>query len=196
MSRYLVVVDMQNDFVEGVLGTEEARKIISSVVKKIKEFPGRIIYTKDTHGPDYLFTQEGRLLPVPHCIADTYGGKLICELEQLQAEKPVKIYDLACDLIRLTGLEPNKDIKIEVTGLRPGEKLYEELLMNEEGLTETKHKKIFIGKPGDFDINDIAKKTDELLMYASKGSKVRLKKQLKSVVDTFKEPEEVNSKIS
>lgn len=93
MSRYLVVVDMQNDFVEGVLGTEEARKIISPVVKKIKEFPGRIIYTKDTHGSDYLFTQEGRLLPVPHCIADTYGGKLICELKQLQAEKPVKIYE-------------------------------------------------------------------------------------------------------
>ncbi|MEN8078818.1 nucleoside-diphosphate sugar epimerase/dehydratase [Clostridioides difficile] len=117
------------------------------------------------------------------------------EIFVLDMGKPVRIYDLAENLIKLSGFEPNKDIKIEVTGLRPGEKLYEELLMNEEGLTETKHKKIFIGKPGDFDINDIAKKTDELLMYASKGSKVRLKKQLKSVVDTFKEPDEVNSKI-
>lgn len=118
------------------------------------------------------------------------------EIFVLDMGKPVRIYDLAENLIKLSGFEPNKDIKIEVTGLRPGEKLYEELLMNEEGLTETKHKKIFIGKPGDFDINDIAKKTDELLMYASKGSKVRLKKQLKSVVDTFKDPDEVNSKIS
>lgn len=117
------------------------------------------------------------------------------EIFVLDMGKPVRIYDLAENLIKLSGFEPNKDIKIEVTGLRPGEKLYEELLMNEEGLTETKHKKIFIGKPGDFDIKDIAKKTDELLMYASKGSKIRLKKQLKSVVDTFKEPDEVNSKV-
>lgn len=117
------------------------------------------------------------------------------EIFVLDMGKPVRIYDLAENLIKLSGFEPNKDIKIEVTGLRPGEKLYEELLMNEEGLTETKHKKIFIGKPGDFEISDIAKKTDELLMYASKGSKVRLKKQLKSVVNTFKEPDEVNSKI-
>ena len=117
------------------------------------------------------------------------------EIFVLDMGKPVRIYDLAENLIKLSGFEPNKDINIEVTGLRPGEKLYEELLMNEEGLTETKHKKIFIGKPGDFEISDIAKKTDELLMYASKGSKVRLKKQLKSVVNTFKEPDEVNSKI-
>lgn len=117
------------------------------------------------------------------------------EIFVLDMGKPVRIYDLAENLIKLSGFEPHKDIKIEVIGLRPGEKLYEELLMNEEGLTETKHKKIFIGKPGDFDIDDIAKKTDELLVYATKGSKIRLKKQLKSVVDTFKEPDEVNSKI-
>ena len=67
--------------------------------------------------------------------------------------------------------------------------------MNEEGLTETKHEKIFIGKPGDFEIDDIAQKTEELLKYATKGSKIRLKKQLKMVVDTFKEPEEINSNV-
>lgn len=93
MSRYLVVIDMQNDFVEGVLGTEEARKIVPLVTKKIKDFPGYVIYTRDTHGSDYLFTQEGRLLPVAHCIADTYGGQLIRELNQLQDEKTVKIYE-------------------------------------------------------------------------------------------------------
>lgn len=116
------------------------------------------------------------------------------EIFVLDMGKPVKIYDLAENLIKLSGYEPHRDIKIEITGLRPGEKLYEELLMNEEGLTKTKHKKIFIGKPGDFEIDDIAKKTEELLKYATKGSKVRLKEQLKNVVDTFKEPDEVNSK--
>lgn len=117
------------------------------------------------------------------------------EIFVLDMGKPVKIYDLAENLIKLSGYEPHKDIKIEITGLRPGEKLYEELLMNEEGLTETKHEKIFIGKPGEFEIDDIARKTEELLKYATKGSKVRLKKQLKMVVDTFKEPDEVNSKV-
>ena len=117
------------------------------------------------------------------------------EIFVLDMGKPVKIYDLAENLIKLSGYEPHKDIKIEITGLRPGEKLYEELLMNEEGLTETKHEKIFIGKPGEFEIDDIARKTEELLNYATKGSKVRLKKQLKMVVDTFKDPDEVNSKV-
>lgn len=117
------------------------------------------------------------------------------EIFVLDMGKPVKIYDLAENLIKLSGYEPHKDIKIEITGLRPGEKLYEELLMNEEGLTETKHKKIFIGKPGDFEIDDIARKTQELLKYATRGSKVKLKEQLKMVVDTFKDPDEVNSKV-
>ena len=117
------------------------------------------------------------------------------EIFVLDMGKPVRIYDLAENLIKLSGYEPHKDIKIEVTGLRPGEKLYEELLMNEEGLKETKHKKIFIGKPGDFEIDDIAKKKDDLLKYATNGSKVRLKEQLKNVVDTFKEPDEINSKV-
>ncbi|MBX9136398.1 polysaccharide biosynthesis protein [Clostridium sp. K12(2020)] len=117
------------------------------------------------------------------------------EIFVLDMGKPVRIYDLAENLIKLSGFEPNKDIKIEVTGLRPGEKLYEELLMNEEGLTETKHEKIFIGKPGEFEIDDIARKTEELLKYATKGSKVRLKKQLKMVVDTFRDPDEVNIQV-
>lgn len=117
------------------------------------------------------------------------------EIFVLDMGKPVKIYDLAENLIKLSGYEPHRDIKIEVTGLRPGEKLYEELLMNEEGLIETKHEKIFIGKPGNFEIDDIAKKTEDLLSYATKGNKIRLKEQLKNVVDTFKDPDEVNSKV-
>lgn len=79
------------------------------------------------------------------------GGEIFI----LDMGKPVKIIDLARDLIRLSGFEPDVDIKIEITGLRPGEKLYEELLMDEEGIQNTKHKKIFIGKPGEFEFSDI-----------------------------------------
>lgn len=77
------------------------------------------------------------------------------EVFVLDMGEPVKIADLARDLIRLSGLDPDKDIKIEYTGLRPGEKLYEELLMAEEGLEKTAHKKIFIGKQADLSFKEI-----------------------------------------
>ena len=80
------------------------------------------------------------------------------EIFVLDMGEPVKIYDLAVSLIKLSGLEPNVDIPIEITGLRPGEKLYEELLMEEEGLTNTEHKKIFIGKPSDITNNELENK--------------------------------------
>lgn len=117
------------------------------------------------------------------------GGEIFI----LDMGEPVKIYDLAKKLIKLSGFEPEKDIKIEVTGLRPGEKLYEELLMNEEGLTETQNDKIFIGVPSDFEINEIKKNIDELLFIALNEDKEALKKKMKEVVPTFKEPEEVNA---
>ena len=117
------------------------------------------------------------------------------EIFVLDMGEPVKIYDLAENLIKLSGFEPHKDIAIEVTGLRPGEKLYEELLMSEEGLTETKHKKIFIGKPGEFEIGDIREKIDELLKVAVCGSEVVLRERLKEFVPTYRDPEEVNSKV-
>ena len=118
------------------------------------------------------------------------------EIFVLDMGEPVKIYDLAENLIKLSGFEPHKDIKIEITGLRPGEKLYEELLMNEEGLTETKHKKIFIGKPGEFEFDDIERKINELLNIAINGNEQMLRGKLKEYVPTYKEPEEVNSKVS
>lgn len=117
------------------------------------------------------------------------------EIFVLDMGEPVKIYDLAENLIKLSGFEPHKDIAIEVTGLRPGEKLYEELLMSEEGLTETKHKKIFIGKPGDFDLGDVKDKINELLRVAISGNKVVLRQRVKEFVPTYREPEEVNSKV-
>ena len=68
--------------------------------------------------------------------------------------------------------------------------------MNEEGLTETKHKKIFIGKPGEFEFDDIEKKINELLNIAISGNEQKLREKLKEYVPTYKEPEEVNSKVS
>src|SRR5690554_674380 len=69
------------------------------------------------------------------------------EIFVLDMKEPVRIVDLACDLIRLSGLEPEKDIKIQYCGVRPGEKLYEELLTTEEGITTTKHERIYVSKP-------------------------------------------------
>lgn len=69
------------------------------------------------------------------------------EIFVLDMGKPVKIYELAENLIRMKGYKPNQDILIEISGLRPGEKLYEELLMDEEGLTKTANEKIFVGHP-------------------------------------------------
>ncbi len=75
--KVLVVVDMQDDFIGGALGTPEARSIVGKVVKKIREFDGATIcVTRDTHGQNYLDTQEGKLLPVKHCIMNTDGWKL------------------------------------------------------------------------------------------------------------------------
>lgn len=76
--KVLVVVDMQNDFINGSLGTPEAQAIVGNVAKKISEFDGKLIcLTKDTHNAEnYLETQEGRLLPVEHCIGDTPGWRI------------------------------------------------------------------------------------------------------------------------
>ena len=73
MSKLLIVVDMQNDFIDGSLGTEEARNIVEPVCEKIIEFGGQIFVTQDTHSDNYLETLEGRHLPVEHCIANTEG---------------------------------------------------------------------------------------------------------------------------
>lgn len=76
MKKVLIVVDMQNDFVTGSLGTKEAVAIVDNVVNKINEFDGEIIVTYDTHFNNYMETREGKYLPVSHCIKDTEGWQL------------------------------------------------------------------------------------------------------------------------
>lgn len=120
------------------------------------------------------------------------------EIFVLDMGEPVKIYDLALSLIKLSGYEPEVDIPIKVTGLRPGEKLYEELLMEEEGLTATKHNKIFVSKPMYMEIDELEKELEKLekLEYGEKYSKIKIKDVMKEVVSTYKEPEEVNKKVA
>ena len=108
------------------------------------------------------------------------------EIFVLDMGEPVKIYDLAYDLIKLSGYEPNKDIKIEITGLRPGEKLYEELLMSEEGLINTKHKKIFIGQPTFTDINILKEKLEDLRSIIEKDDIDELISKIEEIVPTYK----------
>lgn len=116
------------------------------------------------------------------------------EIFVLDMGDPVKIVDLADNLIRLSGFEPNVDIKIKFTGLRPGEKLYEELLMSEEGLKNTEHKKIFIGKPIDFD-SEMCKKQLEILKSIVDKEEVELiDKVMRRLVTTYIKPEEANEK--
>ena len=83
MKKVLVVVDMQNDFLNGALGSPEAEKIIPNVKDLIKDFKGEVIFTRDTHGEDYLNTREGRHLPVPHCTRGSRGWQITDELETL-----------------------------------------------------------------------------------------------------------------
>ncbi len=83
MKRLLVVVDMQKDFIDGALGTSEAQKIVGNVKEKIENYDGDVVFTLDTHSEIYLSTQEGKNLPVEHCIKGTSGWELDENLKEL-----------------------------------------------------------------------------------------------------------------
>ena len=85
----LVVIDMQNDFIDGSLGTKEAVAIVQAVVDKIKNFEGTVLATRDTHEENYLDTKEGRNLPVKHCIRGTDGWQIRDEIAKLIKEEPI-----------------------------------------------------------------------------------------------------------
>ena len=90
--KVLIVVDMQKDFIDGALGTKEAMDIVENVELKIREFYGEVIFTRDTHFDNYSETQEGRKLPVPHCIKETEGWKIDERLEVLRTPE-MKVFD-------------------------------------------------------------------------------------------------------
>lgn len=89
MRDVLLVVDMQNDFIDGALGTKEAVSIVPNVKKKIEEFNGIVLFTRDTHFENYLETQEGKNLPVEHCIKGSKGWEIREELEQLRKTEAI-----------------------------------------------------------------------------------------------------------
>lgn len=88
----LAVIDMQNDFIDGALGTKEAEAIVEKVAAAIRDFDGEVICTRDTHYEGYLDTQEGKKLPVPHCIKDTEGWQISNQVSEACAGK-AKIFD-------------------------------------------------------------------------------------------------------
>lgn len=121
MRKILVVVDMQNDFIDGALGTPEAVSIVENVKSKIREYdPSDVFVTMDTHAPNYLETQEGRNLPVEHCIKGTKGWQIRSDIAALLPdwhiyEKPTfGSVALAEDIADIAAKE---DIEIEVLGL-------------------------------------------------------------------------------
>ena len=89
MQKLLVVVDMQNDFIDGALGTKEAVAIVPNVKAKIENFEGTVLFTRDTHFENYMDTQEGKNLPVPHCIKGTKGWEIRAELEVLRKTEAI-----------------------------------------------------------------------------------------------------------
>lgn len=121
MRKILIVIDMQNDFIDAALGTKEAEAIVDAVKKKIWTYPAKdIIATMDTHGENYMETQEGKYLPVPHCIKGSEGWKIRPDIAVLL--KGAKIYEkptfgstaLAADM---KALSEKEDIELELIGL-------------------------------------------------------------------------------
>ena len=111
--RLLIVVDMQNDFIDGALGTPEALAIVPYVKEVIEGFDGEVLFTRDTHFSDYMNTQEGHNLPVPHCIKDTHGWQIRAELDALRkAEAVDKITFGSKELVALLAVKEPESIML------------------------------------------------------------------------------------
>ena len=111
--KLLVVVDMQNDFIDGALGTKEAVAIVPAVKKKIQEFDGKVLFTRDTHFENYMETQEGKNLPVPHCIKGTDGWQIRKELDELRTEDAIDKLTFGSSELGILLTQMNEKEKIE-----------------------------------------------------------------------------------
>lgn len=90
---YLIVIDMQNDFVTGALGTPEAAAIVKPLTAHADAFDGTVVFTLDTHGASYAETQEGRNLPVPHCLRGTPGWELVAPLQAVRERRSAPVFE-------------------------------------------------------------------------------------------------------
>ncbi len=115
--KYLIVVDMQVDFISGSLGSTDAQAIVPNVVDKVEKFDGKVIFTRDTHEENYMETQEGRNLPVKHCIRGTVGWQ-ICEELMPYADTVIDKITFGCiDLPNYIGAQDGTVDEIELCGL-------------------------------------------------------------------------------
>ncbi len=116
MRRFLIVVDMQNDFIDGALGTPEAVSIVDKVKRKIESFDGEVIFTRDTHFDNYMDTSEGKRLPVMHCIKGTHGWEIRAELDALRRTEAIdKITFGSSTLFEMLEDENTRDKIDEIT---------------------------------------------------------------------------------
>ena len=121
MRKILIVIDMQNDFIDAALGTKEALGIVENVKEKIRSYPAEdVIATMDTHGENYMDTQEGKYLPVPHCIRGSEGWQIRPDIAELLTgakiyEKPT--FGSTAMAEDLKALSQKEEIEIELVGL-------------------------------------------------------------------------------
>ena len=176
-----VFQDIQTEFVAvrfgNVLGSNGS---VIPIFKKQIEKGGPVTVTH----PDiirYFMTIPEAVSLVLEAGSFAKGGEIFV----LDMGSPVKIDTLARNLIRLSGFKPDMDIKIQYTGLRPGEKLYEEKLMAEEGLEDTENSRIHIGKPLHFDIDAFLKKIDGLMQCAYKNKDADVREMVQEIVETY-----------
>lgn len=122
MKKFLIIVDMQKDFVDGALGSKEAVAIVGNVVKKIESFDGEIFVTFDTHFENYMESAEGKKLPVPHCIKGTEGWQLDSKVaEALKGKAYTPVEKLTFGSVDLPGMlksaADGEDFSVELVGL-------------------------------------------------------------------------------
>ncbi len=123
MKKILIVIDMQNDFIDGALGTPQAVGIVENVKKKIAEYPKENVFaTRDTHTEDYLLTQEGQNLPVTHCVRGTKGWEIRPDIAELiypdhVIDKPTFGSVKLASLMDMLNLRADEGISIELVGL-------------------------------------------------------------------------------